>query len=131
METMIKNAQKSVVIVTTAKGVLRKVEALKPELERLKKKGVKIRIAAPLTKELMTTVPDLQKIAEVKDAKNFNARFCIVDGKQLMFMLLNDDDVHPTYDVGVWIDTPYFASAVENMFNNNWESMPDASKVLK
>lgn len=131
METMIKNAQKSVVIVTTTKGVLRKIEALKPELERLKKKGVKIRIAAPLTKELMTTVPDLQKIAEVKDSKNVNARFCIVDGKELMFMLLNDDEVHPTYDVGVWIDTPYFASAVETMFNANWENMPEASKVLK
>tara|TARA_Y100000310_G_scaffold334233_1_gene413552 strand:+ start:83626 stop:84444 length:819 start_codon:yes stop_codon:yes gene_type:complete len=131
LETMIKSAQKSVVIVTTSKGVLRKVEALKPELERLKKKGVKIKIAAPINKESAVAVNEIQKIAEVRDAKGMSARFCVVDGKQLMFMLLNDEEVHPTYDVGVWIDTPYFASAVESMFNTNWQSMQDASKALK
>ena len=39
LETMIKDAEKSVTIITTAKGLMRKVEALKPELEKLKKKG--------------------------------------------------------------------------------------------
>ena len=131
LETMVKGAQKSVVIVTTSKGVLRKVEALKPELERLKKKGVKIRIAAPMNKESASAVQEVQKLADVRDAKGMNARFCIVDGKQLMFMLLNDEEVHPTYDVGVWIDTPYFASAVEGMFNQNWQNMQEASKALK
>ena len=131
LETMVKNAQKSVVIVTTSKGVMRKIEALKPELERLKKKGVSIKIAAPVTKESAGAIDEIKKTADVRDAKNFNARFCIVDGKQLMFMLLNDEEVHPTYDVGVWIDTPYFASAVEGMFHSSWKGMPDASKALK
>lgn len=130
LETMIKGAQKSVVIMTTSKGLMRKVEALKPELERLKKKGVKIKIAAPITKESVAAVQDIQKVADVKHAKDINARFCIVDGKELMFMVLNDDDVHPTYDVGVWVNTPYFASAMEQMFENNWQDMDDGTKVL-
>ena len=130
LETMIKGAQKSVVIMTTSKGLMRKVEALKPELERLKKKGVKIKIAAPITKESASAVQDIQKIAEVKHTKDVNARFCIVDGKELMFMVLNDDDVHPTYDVGVWVNTPYFASAMEQMFENNWQDMDDVGKAL-
>jgi len=130
LETMIKGAQKSVVIMTTSKGLMRKVEALKPELERLKKKGVKIKIAAPITKESSPAVQDIQKVAEVKHTKDVNARFCIVDGKELMFMVLNDDDVHPTYDVGVWVNTPYFASAMEQMFENNWQDMDDVGKAL-
>ncbi|HLC72205.1 MAG TPA: helix-turn-helix domain-containing protein [Candidatus Nanoarchaeia archaeon] len=130
LETMIKGAQKSVVIMTTSKGLMRKVEALKPELERLKKKGVKIKIAAPITKESAPAVQDIQKVADVKHAKEINARFCIVDGKELMFMVLNDDDVHPTYDVGVWVNTPYFASAMEQMFENNWQDMDDVGKAL-
>ncbi len=130
LETMIKGAQKSVVIMTTSKGLMRKVEALKPELERLKKKGIKIKIAAPITKENASAVQDIQKIAEVKHAKDIVARFCIVDGKELMFMVLNDDEVHPTYDVGVWVNTPYFASAMEQMFENHWLDMDDGNKVL-
>ncbi|MBI1972393.1 TrmB family transcriptional regulator [Candidatus Woesearchaeota archaeon] len=130
METMIKGAQKSVVIVTTSKGLMRKVEALKPELERLKKKGVKIKIAAPVTKENVAAVQDIQKIADVRHAKDVSARFCIVDGKELMFMVLHDDDVHPTYDVGVWVNTPYFASAMEQLFENDWREMEDGSKIL-
>ncbi len=129
LETMVKKAQKSVTLVTTSKGIIRKMEALKPELERLKKKCIKIRVAAPVTKESAPIMRDLSRLAEVKHANKLDARFCIVDGKELMFMLLNDDDVHPTYDVGVWVSTPYFASAVEEMFNNHWKNFEDASKI--
>ncbi len=125
MESMIKNAQKSVTISTTNNGLLRKVETLKPELERLKKRGVKIRIAAPISKESANSVKEVAKFAELKNSK-LNARFCIVDGKELMFMVLNDDEVHPTYDVGIWVNTPYFASAMEEMFNNAWKGMETA-----
>jgi len=38
--------------------------------------------------------------------------------------------VHPTYDVGVWVNTPYFASAMEQMFENNWQDMDDVGKAL-
>lgn len=130
LETMIKGAQKSVTLVTTSKGILRKVEALKPELERLAKKNVKIRIAAPITKESASAVKDISKVAEVKHAGKVDARFCIVDNKELMFMILNDEEVHPTYDVAVWVNTPYFATAMENMFNLNWKNMDTADKAL-
>ncbi|MEK6812698.1 MAG: helix-turn-helix domain-containing protein [Nanoarchaeota archaeon] len=122
LETMIKSASKSISIMTTSKGILRKVDALKGELERLKRKGVKIRIAAPVTKEILDSNPDVTKLAEVKNIKGINARFVIVDGKELMFMVLDDEDVHPTYDVGVWVSTPYFATAMEEMFNQVWKN---------
>lgn len=130
LELMVKNAQKSVTLVTTSKGILRKVEALKPELEKLAKKNIKIRIAAPVNKESLNAIKDISKVAEVKHVGKLDARFCIVDGKELLFMVLNDEDVHPTYDVGVWVNTPYFATALENMFNLSWKSLEPADKVM-
>ena len=123
LESMVKGAQKSVTLVTTSKGILRKVEALRDELERLKKRGVKIRVAAPVSKESLPALREISKVGEVRNGNKLDARFCIVDGKELMFMVLNDDDVHPTYDVGVWVSTPYFASAMESLFDQNWRDM--------
>lgn len=131
LETMIKDAEKSVTIVTTTKGLIQKTEALKPVLQKLAKKGVKIRIAAPLTKETENAVKELKGFAEIKNSSNLNARFCIVDNKQLMFMVMHDEDVHPTYDVGIWVSTPFFASAMDNMFNLAWNNFDAASKKSK
>lgn len=125
LELTIRNAQKSVTIMTTPQGLMRKVEGLKPVFEKLKKKGVKIRIAAPLTKETKAAVREVSKVAEVKHADS-KARFCIVDGKELIFMIMDDQEVHPTYDVGIWVNTPFFASALEGMFNLAWKSMASA-----
>lgn len=126
LETVIKNANKSVTIMTTSQGLMRKVEGLKPVFEKLKKKGVKIRIAAPLTKDTKNAVTDLGSLAEVRNVTDTSARFCIVDGKELVFMVLDDKEVHPTYDVGIWVNTPFFAQALEGMFNNVWKGMPRA-----
>lgn len=130
LELLIKGAQKSVTLMTTQKGLLRKVEALKPELERLNKKGVKIRIAAPIIKESIPAVQDISKVAEVKHINDINARFCIIDGKELVFMVLDDKEVHPTYDVGVWVNTPFFAKALEGMFDVTWKNLEPADKVI-
>jgi len=129
LEFMIKNADKSVNIMTTSKGMIRKMEALKSELEKLKKKGIKIRIAAPITKESMSVVKELSKFAEIKHASKINARFCVVDGKDMMFMVMDDEDIHPSYDIGVWVNTPYFASALDGMFNLAWKDLTPAEKV--
>lgn len=118
LESMIKKADKSVTIMTTSKGVLRKLEALQPTLNRLNKKKVKIKIAAPASKEIPTK--DIKKFAELKNISDVNARFCIVDGKEVMFMTMHDDDVHPTYDLGIWVNAPYFAGALENLFELVW-----------
>ncbi len=131
LETMIKGAQKSITLVTTSKGLLRKVEALRGVLEKLKKKGVKIRIAAPIEKDNTHILKDIAKVAEVKHMPKPAARFCVVDGKELLFMALNDEEVHPTYDVGIWVHTPYFASALEKMIDNTWQKLPDAGKVVQ
>src|SRR3989344_522816 len=80
LELVVRNAEKSVTLMTTSQGLLRKVEGLKPTFEKLKKKGVKIRIAAPITTEAKAALADVAELAEVRHT-NSKARFCIVDGK--------------------------------------------------
>ncbi len=122
MESAIRNASKTVSIMTTSEGLLRKIDALKPTLEKIKKKGVKIRIAAPITKETKKILKDLANIAEIKHT-NQNSRFCVIDGKELLLMMMDDKQVHPTYDVGIWIKSPYFASTLENLFDLHWKGI--------
>ncbi|MFH1506600.1 MAG: helix-turn-helix domain-containing protein, partial [archaeon] len=97
LELTIKNAEKTVTIMTTAQGLMRKIEGLKPVFEEVKKRGVKIRIAAPITKENEKAVKDLKGLAEVRHTTS-KGRFVIVDGKELVFMVMDDAEVHPTYD---------------------------------
>ena len=125
LELTIRNAEDTVTIMTTAQGLMRKIEGLKPTFEKLKKRGVKIRIAAPITKEAMAAVKDLGGLAEIRNTEA-KARFAVVDGKELIFMVLDDQEVHPTYDVGIWVTTPFFAGAVENLFDLAWKSMKKA-----
>jgi HTH-type transcriptional regulator, sugar sensing transcriptional regulator len=122
LDLLIKEAKKSVNIVTTEKGFMRKAEGLRPTLEKIKKKGVKIRIAAPITKENKKIAESLKGLAEVQHNNKIDARFVTVDSKHMVFMMLNDNEVHPSYDLGVWVRTPYFASAMDNMFDGIWKN---------
>ena len=126
LELTIRNAEKTVTMMTTSSGFLRKVEGFKPIFEQLKKRGVEIRIAAPMTKETEILAKDMAGIAEVKHTDT-KARFTVVDGKELVFMVMDDEEVHPTYDIGIWINTPFFAQALEQLFELAWKNM----KVVK
>jgi HTH-type transcriptional regulator, sugar sensing transcriptional regulator len=130
LDLMIRNAEKSVVIMTTELGLIRKIEGLKPVMEKVKKRGVKIRIAAPITRENRDAVKDMEDVADIRNT-NARARFTIIDGKELMFMVLDDSNVHPTYDVGIWVNTPFFASALESLFDEMWKGLRPANEILK
>ncbi|MEK6842547.1 MAG: helix-turn-helix domain-containing protein [Nanoarchaeota archaeon] len=123
LDMMIRNAEKSVVIVTTREGLNRKMEALMPSLEKLKKRGVKVKIAAPIDNNNIKVARELKKVAEVKNLEKIKARFVIIDSNQVMFMLLDDEKFHPNYDTGVWINTEFFASALEQLFELAWKDM--------
>lgn len=123
LDFLIKEAKTSVNIVTTEKGFLRKMEGLRNTLEKVRKKGVKVRIAAPMGTEAKKVALTLKGLAEIKHNDKLNSRFVTVDGKDLVFMLLDDKEVHPSYDIGVWVKTPYFTQAMDNMFNNMWGLM--------
>jgi sugar-specific transcriptional regulator TrmB len=131
MDMMIRSAEKMITIVTTAEGLNRKIEVLASVLEKARKRGVQVRIAAPITEGNIGVAKDLSKIAEVRDlsASKVQGRFMIVDGEELMFMLLDDKSVHPNYDVAIWLSTEYLARALEQMFELAWNEFTPLSKV--
>jgi sugar-specific transcriptional regulator TrmB len=122
LDMMIREAESSVTLVTTEDGLNRKMEILLPSLEKAKKRGITVRIAAPITANNLKIAKELAKVAEVRNVEKLKARFCIVDSEEIMFMLLNDDTVHPNYDVGVWINTEFFAQALEQLFEVAWKN---------
>ncbi len=123
LDMLIRDAEKSITFVTTAEGLNRHLEMLLPSLERAQKRGVVIKIAAPIKESNKKIAAEFVKIAEVRNAANINARFIVVDGEQVMFMLLNDSEIHPTYDLGVWLNTEFFAQALQQLFDIAWKEM--------
>ncbi|MFA5405955.1 MAG: helix-turn-helix domain-containing protein [Candidatus Nanoarchaeia archaeon] len=105
MESMIRDAQSSVKIVTTEDGLINKLHALRSIIKKAYERGVKVQINAPLSDKNKDVVDSLSDFAEFKDDKDISARYCIVDQKQALLMLLNEDKVHPNYDVGVWLNS--------------------------
>jgi HTH-type transcriptional regulator, sugar sensing transcriptional regulator len=129
LDMMVKNAKKSVTIVTTAEGLNRKLEALKSTIERAKRKGINVRIAAPITSDNIKVARELAKYADVRGLSKTQGRFAIVDEEQMMFMLLDDKTVHPNYDVGVWLSSGYFAKSLSQMASLAWKEFTPLAKI--
>jgi len=120
VHSMLENAKKEVVIVTTADGLTRKVENFKPILKKLSQKGVDVKIAAPLrTDNAKNAAKELKDFANVKDV-NLNARFILIDNNQLMFMLSDDKSIHESFDSGIWVNSPFFANTMQELFSAAW-----------
>lgn len=130
MHAMFDNAKENVTLVTSVEGLIRKHGLLKRYLKKLKERGVKIRIVAPITKENLEVAKELSKFAELRNTQRINARFLVVDNKEAMFMVLDDKDVHANYDVGIWLEAPFFANALSDMFNVVWNNLEDSRSVI-
>jgi len=122
IKSMINNAESSVVIATTEEGLKRKATALKSTIRRAVERGVKIRIAAPVD-DASFLPKDIAEMVELRKTDGNRARFVIVDGKQVTFMLSDDNETHETYDTGVWVNTPFFVKALESMFDLSWQNL--------
>ncbi len=123
LDMLVRAAEKSITLVTTAEGLSRKLEVLLPSLEKCKKRGIKVRIAAPINSNNLKVAKEFKKFAEVRNLEGMKARFIIIDGNQIMFMLLDDEKFHPNYDIGVWINTEFFSQALETLFDLAWKDM--------
>jgi hypothetical protein len=66
----------------------------------------------------------LKDIADVRPVSEVKARFIIVDGRQVTFNLLDDESVAAGYDVGIWVNTEFFAGALQGMFETVWNQKP-------
>jgi len=129
LNSMIRNAKKEILIMTTSEGFDRKAIYLKNALNKAKSNGVKIRLLTPFNVKNKDSLKVLSKLTNVKNCEtNINARFCIIDGKQISFMVVDDDTkIHPNYDFGVWVNTPQFTKNFTSFFEDQWKK----AKILK
>jgi sugar-specific transcriptional regulator TrmB len=113
LKHMVEKAKKSVLIVTTEQGFIRKVDLLQRVFRKINAKGVKTKIVAPINERV---AKKLKGSVEVSD-KNTNVRFVIVDDEQLLFML-NGDVVDRNYDSAVWVKSAFFTNALKQIFSD-------------
>ncbi|MCK5282300.1 MAG: TrmB family transcriptional regulator [Nanoarchaeota archaeon] len=130
IESRISKAVSSVSMLTTPTGLMRKSSFLIPVFKKLKSKGIKVRIATQINKDMAGIIAELSKYTEVRHT-DIRGRFCIIDGSEVIFMLLDDGIVHPSYDVAIWASTKFFANAFEGVFDSKWQSMKAAPIILK
>lgn len=122
METMIKNAAKSVTIMTSKDGLARKFEVLLSALKKSAKSGVNVKIAVPATAD-KEMVKEISKFATVKSMKEAgDARFCIVDNKEIMLFMTDDQKVHKSYDCAVWVGAPMFVNYFNTLFEREMKN---------
>ena len=112
LEYQLKTAQKNVVIATTEEGIIRKTKTLLRQIKKAKERGVEITIAAPFTDKTKNSQNQLSEYAKIKNIKTTNTRFCVVDESTVTLLLTDDKEVHPSYDLAVWMNTPYFAKTL-------------------
>ncbi len=116
---VIKNAEKSVDIITSEDGIIRKLKSLRPTLEKAIYKGIKIRIISPKLNRSDLNY-ELNPEIEIKNLPDIKSRFCIVDNKNVVFMLTDDMETHPSYDIGFWVNSSYFGNTLKDYFDKTW-----------
>ena len=112
IETMLRSAESSVIISTTPKGFERKFDSFRFLFKKLKDKGVKTKL---ITSEKITN-SSAKSMLSIKEVPEINSRFVLIDNKELLFML-NNDDVDDKSDSAIWVTSPYFVNALNSMVN--------------
>jgi sugar-specific transcriptional regulator TrmB len=118
IESLIRGAKQNVTIVTSEEGLGRKLDALKGVLEGAKKRGITVKVAAPISDEGSETVKKFKSLADVKTVKGLDARFVLIDDKHAVMMVMDDKDLHPNYDIAVWLNSQPIAAAMNTMFES-------------
>lgn len=122
-EELFSESQEELLLATSGVELNRMIEYHYPAMRAAKERGVSIMIA--VTKEGVTekNLKLSKELGDVKELDKIDTRFVIVDGNEMIFMLTSDQDVHPSYDTGVWIHSPFFTQSIRSMFMVSWEKM--------
>jgi sugar-specific transcriptional regulator TrmB len=118
---MIKNSSKTVAL-SASLNDLNNFSQFKSELIKAKKRGVGIKMIAPKTEaKLLNSLA--KDFGELKNQGSDFSRFLIIDESDMLFLMANDNDVHPKHDIGIWVKSPSFAKSMNIMFNHMWDTL--------
>ncbi len=120
LETMLKNAKKSVVIMTSYSRFDKKTKLFKNVLDNLVRKGVKVKVALKSDKNFKKTLY-INEAIEIRKT-DIDARFCVVDNSEFLFMLFDAEEIHPSYDVGIWVVNQNLSKNIADVFESVWKN---------
>ncbi len=110
MKDMLLKAKKSVTVVTNESGIKHKVKILRKVKDNLAKKRVNVKFYTNAN-----VIVDLGNI-QILSTK-YDARFVNIDNEEIFFVMAGKD---PDYDSGVWIKSPHFVNALNNLFEKSF-----------
>ncbi|MBI4018178.1 MAG: TrmB family transcriptional regulator [Candidatus Aenigmarchaeota archaeon] len=134
LESMLKKAKKSVKLMTTETGLVEISEQHGSILKKAADAGVKIMIAAPVTKGTEAVAKEMSRYAQIHDIDDVEyiervaGRLCVVDSQEFLVGLTDDTKVHPTQDVSFWTQSDHVTA---NMFEPMFELVWKHSKPVK
>lgn len=108
---IMKNAKEEVIICTSVEEFISKLKLFEQTFEALKKKNVKLKIALSGDSKIIKKVSD--KLGIKFTRININAKFFIVDRKEIMFYLSKNKDGE---EVAIWLNSEFFSEAFATLF---------------
>jgi sugar-specific transcriptional regulator TrmB len=111
---MIRSAKKSIAIHTTDRGLKRKVKIFSGLLKEASDKGVNVKILAQDSLLQSKDKAVIKRFAQLKPT-DIKARYIVVDNREILLMI-GDEEVHPSYDLALWLTSPGFASTIQSLF---------------
>jgi len=112
IKEILESAQKEVLICTSVNEIIAKSRFYSQVFDRLNKANIKIKIA------LSGEEKDIKKINNKFKIKakqlGIDARFYIADNDQILFIISKGN--MPDEEIAVWLNTPFFTSALSFMF---------------
>ena len=90
LNSLIKNAKESIILVSSNQGILRKTKQFKKELKNAKERGARIYLYNCSDIKLN---PSLVGNLNLINLNDFNARICLIDQKDTIMMLNSDKEI--------------------------------------
>ena len=112
IKEILESAQKEVLICTSVSELMIKSRFYSQLFERLNKADIKIKIALSGEEKEIKKINNKFKIKAKQ--LNIDARFYIADNDQILFIISKGN--MPDEEIAVWLNTPFFTSALSFMF---------------
>jgi sugar-specific transcriptional regulator TrmB len=130
LESMLKEAQKNVNIVTTQLTFVRDAIALKPIFYELRERQIPVRIITPIDEGNAKYVQELMNVVEIYDAGDYRGRIITVDSEEILMMLFDEKEVPSSMDVAVWLYAPALAKFIDEMIEVLLPKLKPAQQTL-
>ncbi len=122
IDSLVDESKSKILAATTEKGIVRKLFRHKKKLSEAAKRGVDVRLLAPITHSNAEVVRDAVEEFILQHGNSVSARFVLSDDRKGLVILHSDENgVTQHTETGLLINSPYFIKALGHLFEHKWE----------